>query len=111
MEKHPAKPWDWNGLSSNPNITWDIVEKNPDKPWDWGVLSGNPNITWDIVEKNPDMPWDGALSGNPSMLLSRADIDKVQKSAGIIKKQFKTSMSDPNFALCRKRLQAEFDNM
>lgn len=30
--------WDWKALSSNPNITWIIVEANPDKPWD---LSSN----------------------------------------------------------------------
>jgi hypothetical protein len=37
-------PWRWIYLSSNPNITWDIVEANPDKPWNWGGLSKNPNI-------------------------------------------------------------------
>ena len=44
----PDKPWNWNGLSANPNITWEIVQENPDKPWDWSWLSENPNITWEI---------------------------------------------------------------
>ena len=34
-----------------------------------------------------------------------------KKSARIIWKQFKTSMSDPKYALCRKRLLAEFADM
>jgi len=38
---NPDKPWDWNGLSFNPNITWVIIEAYPDKPWDWGRLSCN----------------------------------------------------------------------
>ena len=35
VEKYPDKPWDWYGLSCNPNITMEIVEKYPDKPWNW----------------------------------------------------------------------------
>ena len=57
LETFPDKPWNWNFLSQNPNITWDIVKANQDKPWNWNVLSWNPNITWDIVKANPDKPW------------------------------------------------------
>ena len=35
LSLYPAKPWDWYGLSCNPNITWDIVQANPEKPWYW----------------------------------------------------------------------------
>ena len=52
------KPWNWNGLSCNPNITMNFVKANPDKPWDWNELSRNPNITMDFVKANPDKPWD-----------------------------------------------------
>ena len=58
VEANMDKPWDWFGLSQNPNITWDIVEANPDKHWDWDKISGNKNITFDIVEANPDKHWD-----------------------------------------------------
>jgi len=30
---NPSIPWDWNSLSYNGNITWDIVQANLDKPW------------------------------------------------------------------------------
>jgi len=33
---------DWMSISSNPNITMDIIEKYPDKPWDWHGISRNP---------------------------------------------------------------------
>ena len=50
--------FDFGLLSSNPNITFDIVEKYINKPWDWEKLSYNPNLTFDIVEKYINKPWD-----------------------------------------------------
>ena len=41
IENHPEKPWDWSYLSSNPNITFDIVLAHPEQPWDWNDLSQN----------------------------------------------------------------------
>ena len=68
LPKYPDKPWNWGGLSSNPNITFDFVEKYPDKPWDWYILSCNSNITFDIVEKYPGKPWSwNGLSFNPNI--------------------------------------------
>ena len=57
IEKHPNKPWNWNGISYNPNITMDIIDKYFDKPWNWYGISGNPNITMEFIEKNLDKPW------------------------------------------------------
>ena len=44
LQLYPDKPWDWAGLSQNPNITWEIIQAHPDKPWDYDGLSINPNI-------------------------------------------------------------------
>jgi len=33
IKAYPDKPWNWNDLSNNPNITFDIVNAYPDKPW------------------------------------------------------------------------------
>jgi len=41
LKKYPNKPWNWYGLSCNPNITWEIVQNNPNKPWSWDGLSFN----------------------------------------------------------------------
>ena len=41
IQENSDKPWDYERLSENPNITWDIVEANPDKPWSYEYLSNN----------------------------------------------------------------------
>ena len=51
---NPDKPWNWEYISENPNITWEIIQANPDKPWNWRHISKNSNITWDIIHSNPD---------------------------------------------------------
>ena len=27
--------WNWQGLSSNPNLTIEMINKYPDELWDW----------------------------------------------------------------------------
>ena len=41
INENPDKPWYWNGLSCNLNITFDIVLAHLDKPWNWYSLSQN----------------------------------------------------------------------
>jgi hypothetical protein len=61
-------PWDKKSVSSNINITWEIVCNNPNYGWDFGMLSANPNISWDIVVINSNLPWDfGKMSSNPNI--------------------------------------------
>ena len=57
FERNIDKDWDWDSLSQNPNITWEIIEKYIEKPWTWCCVSNNPNITFDIVLKYIDQPW------------------------------------------------------
>ena len=52
--KYPDKPWNWNSISRNPNITMEMIEENPDKPWNWIYISFNPNITMEFIENNID---------------------------------------------------------
>ena len=54
----PDRPWNWQWLSGNPSMTWEIVQANPDKPWNWEVLSRNPSISWKFIQANLDNPWD-----------------------------------------------------
>ena len=68
LNEFPDKPWNWEFVSSNSNITWDIINNNPDKPWNGYCISMNPNITWDIIRDNPDKPWDlYYLTYNPNI--------------------------------------------
>ena len=58
IEKHPDKPWEWYWISRNLNITMDFVEKHQDKEWwDWRDISMNPNVTMEMIEKHPEKPW------------------------------------------------------
>ena len=52
------RPWNYELLCLNPNITPRIVENNPDKPWDYSILSENLNTTWEFVKANQDANWD-----------------------------------------------------
>jgi hypothetical protein len=87
VQHNPDNPWDWYGISENPNITWDIVQQNPDYPWDWDGLSMNPNLTWDIVKQNPDKPW------NWKWLLMENPFTKDREN--YIQEKMKTAISKP----------------
>ena len=41
VEKYPEKPWNWDWISYNPNLTMEFVEQHPEKPWDWINISRN----------------------------------------------------------------------
>ena len=68
IEKYPNKPWDWNSISRNPNITMMMIEKYPNKPWNWECISMNPNLTIEMIEKYPNKNWDWVdISNNPNI--------------------------------------------
>ena len=46
IEKNVDKPWNWWGLSYNPNITIEFVEKYSHKTWDWIGLSVTQISLW-----------------------------------------------------------------
>ena len=127
----------WNGLSSNPNITWDIIKENLDKPWDWRRLSYNPNITMDIIKDNTEQPWDWyglslnpninwdiinetlngprdwfELSCNPFKKDKEIFMDRKLRehiSAFKIQTYWRCANYNPNYLLCKKRLMREYD--
>jgi len=95
LEKHPLKPWNWNtlsgksiftmediektlvkfpwdfqGISRNPNLTIEMIRKFYKKKWSWTTISQNPGITMDMVENNSDLPWERyGLSSNPNLTI------------------------------------------
>ena len=36
------------------NISIEIINKYPDKEWNWYYISSNKNITMDLIEKYPN---------------------------------------------------------
>jgi len=57
----------------------DIVEQNWDKPWDWDVISRNPNITMEFIERNIDKISFYWLSQNLFTLQKK--IDRIKKKS------------------------------
>ena len=57
VEDNLEQPWDWRGLSANPNITFDIVLSHTEQPWSWKGLSGwartISNVIFGLRDKPP----------------------------------------------------------
>jgi hypothetical protein len=69
-------PWEWSGISRNPNITMEFIEKHLDSPWDWNTISSNPNLTMEFIEANPDKPWNWLVISNTRF---DADYDRFRE--------------------------------
>jgi len=97
----------------------DIIENNPDKPWNWEGISKNPNITLDIIQNNINKSWDLCeINYNRSFVNNLLDInDELAKhfnenrAAKLIQKVFKDCYYNPNHIICKKRLLREFNNL
>lgn len=63
--------WNWVGLSSNPNITYNVIQAFPDKQWCWRVLSDNHNINVTNIPLDvyDDIDW-LFLSVNPTLTIN-----------------------------------------
>ena len=75
IEDNLELPWDWHGISDNPNITIDFIKRyNPDL-FHWYALSLNKAITMDMVEQNLDLPWNwNGISNNNNL-----DLDFIER--------------------------------
>ena len=87
MLDNPTIDWNYELLSFNANISWEIVLDNPQIKWNYDYMSFNPNITWDIVCDNPQYDW------NYLHLL-----DKNQNITWDIIEQNPTEFDYPNFS-------------
>lgn len=63
-------PWDFKGVSRNPNLDWyhiQLFHKNK-KDLDWEAISKHPNITMQIIKGNSMFPWNvDGMSLNPNI--------------------------------------------
>ena len=61
-------PWNFQALSHNPVVTWEIISTFRHKNWNWEAISSHQNISWEIITLNPNIPWSIAgLSNNPNI--------------------------------------------
>jgi hypothetical protein len=105
--------WNWHYISLNPNITWNIIQANPDIQWDWLNISQNLNISLHIILSNPDKPWNwNNISKNPNLF--KINISKVVReyfAQKTILKYWRNAICNPEYKICKKRLQKEFDEL
>ena len=69
IQNNPYMNWNWTNIFKNPNITWDIIKYNPNKfLWNENNILLNPNITWEVIQNNPNIKWFWtAISNNPNI--------------------------------------------
>ncbi|MBS29532.1 MAG: hypothetical protein CMG39_00005, partial [Candidatus Marinimicrobia bacterium] len=46
------------GISSNPNLTIEMLSKYPEKDWSWAAISKNPNLSLEMITKYRNKEWD-----------------------------------------------------
>jgi hypothetical protein len=92
VREYPKLPWDWNALSQNPNITWQIIKRNLRKPWNWENVSRNPSVNIEIIEDTRyEYPWSYYhVSANPTLTWQfvSENLDKKMSFVQISKNHF-----------------------
>ena len=68
IKLYPDMNWDFDELSLHTNIDWNIVKLLSHKKWNWSKLSKHPNLSFDFVKDNKDFNWDfWMLSHHPNL--------------------------------------------
>ena len=61
-------PWHWVYMSSNHNLSIQVLLDNKDRPWDYDFLSINGAFSFQDILGHPELPWVWQyVSGNPSV--------------------------------------------
>ncbi len=112
IENNPDKLWNWSWISLNPNLTMEIIENNPDKPWIWHCISSNTNLTMEIIENNPDKHWDwDSISKNKFSKEKELFYQKYYRiylATFRLQQYFNRMYDNPNYLFCRTRLEKLF---
>jgi hypothetical protein len=91
IEKHPEKPWNWQNISYNPNLTMEMLENHDDKSWDWYWISLN------SFKKEKEKFIEKKL--------------KEHLSAFRIQQHWFNAKMNPSYVLCKKMVNDFYDNV
>ena len=77
IENNPKRPWVWESVSENPNLTAQMVEDYPQENWCWESVSRNVDLgQWHPRASNPTIftaiiisPHTDMMSENPSLTI------------------------------------------
>ena len=118
-------PWDFETLSLNSKVAFDLVEEYPDRPWHLGYVLRTKNVSPEFLfntinHQHPttylgrlkhvnsvDIPWTSPALLEPT----REEVfDFVRKrhATRVICKAIMRALTDPRFEYCRRRLTKEF---
>jgi hypothetical protein len=90
----------------------EIIENNPDKPWKWNWISQNPNITMEMIENSPDKPWNwNGISQNKFTKEKELFYKKyysIYLATFRLQQYFNRMYDNPNYLFCRTRLEKLF---
>ena len=115
IESQSHKPWNWQWISCNPNITIETIEAHLDKPWDWMEVSRNPNLTMKIIEAHPDKPWEWILVSQISFQKDKEQfIERKAReymAAYKIRRAWLECYLSPYTIIGKKRLEKEYNAM
>ena len=110
--------WDWKCLSWSDGVKFSDILSNLDLPWEWGRIIMNPNLRWkDIMDFNQDHPllavWNVSSYVQNEMTGEKKDyIDglcREHMAAFRIQCYFRRAYYDPKYAICKRRLNREYD--
>lgn len=74
----PWREWDWEALSSNPNLTECFLRDHMDKDWDWDMICCNPSISVRfIMEYGGRHRFNQLIAANPNITMK--DVPKFPK--------------------------------
>ena len=96
--------------SKNIGITWDDVQKHKHFNWNYVGLSGNPNVSIKNILSRRDIYWDWfIICARPDFLdpLDEQETREYFASKKICRTIFEC-FTNPEYEMCRRRLQKEF---
>lgn len=117
LRLYPNNNWDWNALSRNPIMKWELITKYPkgkwnwrelskrmsldviannmDYPWDLDIVCQFHNVPWELVAKHPDKEWNYEYLSATMNVTCTNDEDKCQVFWQIIEENFSLGWSFP----------------
>jgi hypothetical protein len=104
----------WEQFSMNPNVTMKFVGSHPEFPWVYENLPMNANCTIKMLNRyrHPTHSSQQHIVNTKSLDADReAFVEREYKrhlAAYRIQQQWHLARSDPNYALCRKKLEEDY---
>ena len=102
----------WRFFSKNKNMTWDIALKYKNEPGlDWKEICKNVPLRCQDIIDHPEIPWQWhSLLLNPHLMKPTLEEIRELFCSKIICKWVFHCFTNPNFLMCRRRLEREYNS-